>query len=142
MTIRKGIREAVEAFKDVLPRIPDRWIRSIKKATWRDRAASDEAEANFKEVMSKVLDEERRKEGVLKRDDGFWRSRSETKGKPVIRDRIEKAMPEYEREFGPMLDAVNTFAETLPRKVIDFKENINKRLVPIVEKWKEVSGKA
>jgi len=140
--VRKTIKEARANLEAALPYIPERYKKGVLKADWYTPASSDTAEKNFADAMSKVIAEKRRQKAIKALGGNKpWQDGAVNKGAPIIADRIRLALDEYERTFGPMLDEVNKLADTLPPKTLDFMANINNRLVPIVKKWKEVSGK-
>lgn len=139
--VLKTTKEARENFEAALPFIPERYEKGARKADWYTPAKSPEAEANYKAVMTKVLAEERRRKRIEALSNTVWLTGLIEKGKPIIEDRIRKALGKWESKWGPMYAEITKLVPTLPRKSVDFMKNISERLVPTVKKWKEVSGK-
>jgi len=135
----KTLAEARRHFEEALPYISTRYSAGIDRAEWQKPAA--EAEPLFKEAMSKVIAEELRKKGILKVTDTEWRDLAKTKGAPIIETRIRAALDTWEANFGPIYEKIVKLVPTLPKRVIDFRTNINQRLVRVVEEWKKAAGK-
>jgi hypothetical protein len=50
------------------------------------------------------------------------------------------ALPDWEKVWGPMYDSVIDVVSRLPPRTVDWRANINTRLVKTVEAWKKASG--
>jgi len=137
--VLKTIEQARANFEAALPAIPTRYEAGIRAAVWRQPSIA--GEANFKAAMSRVVAEELRRKGVEKVTDDEWRNAAVTKGVPIISARIRDALDEWVAVFGPMYDRIRRLVPTLPPKTIDFRANINNRLVRVVEEWKRAAGK-
>lgn len=130
---RKHLEQAVSV-------IPDRYEAKIKIATWKDPAIA--GEAAFKDAMSVVITEERRRKAIEKLSDDYWRDRAVKKGKPIIATRVREGLPNYEKNVAPYFEVISTLV--LEPKTIDPLANVDKRVKPIVEalvkKKKELKG--
>jgi len=135
----KTIEQARKHFEEALPFISGRYMTGVDRAEWQKPAA--EGELLFKDAMSKVIAEERRKKGILKVTDAEWRDVTKRKGGPIIEPRIREALDLWEANFSPIYDKIVRLVPTLPKRVIDFRTNINQRLVRVVEEWKKAAGK-
>jgi len=138
----KDVADARAGLEEALPLIPTRYQRGIERARWKEAAASDAAEKNFADAMSKVVSEKRRKKGIDKISDEEWKAASINKGAPIIGDRVRQALDKYEQNFGEVYNKAKAEFERLPPKTTDWRANINNRLVKTVEAWKKASGKS
>jgi len=140
--VRKTVKQARAHFEAALPYIPSRYEAGVRAADWFTPAGSDAAEGNFNTAMTqRVLPQKLRQKGILKRDNKYWQDKAITLGAPIIAERIRVALDDWEQTWGPMYEEVLRECERLPAKTVDFMVNIQKRLIPVVKKWKEVSGK-
>ncbi|MBW2672969.1 MAG: hypothetical protein JRD89_06060 [Deltaproteobacteria bacterium] len=139
--VMKTAEEARKNLEDAVPYIPDRYESGIRKADWKTPAASDEAENNFKTVMTQVIAEKKRQKAIQRIDNTDWQNDAIEKGKPIIGERIRAAIPKQSAAWAPIYEGVQRAVEALPRRTVDWRENINKRLVPVVEQWKKGAGK-
>ena len=136
--VLKTLDEAVKNLETATAYIRDRYVKGIDKASWYDAAVSDEAERNFKDAMSKVIEEERRKKGIERLgSDAAWKDGAKKKGAPVIASRIKDALPKYRANFGDVYSKVIDVVKGLPRRGISWEENIENRLKPVVRAWVE-----
>jgi len=134
------LTDAKTHFEEIIPKIPDRYEAEVKRAVWREPAIA--GEDLFKDAMSVVIAEEKRKKGIEKLTDENWRSLTIEKGKPIIGTRIRAKLDEWATNWSPYRGAIE--AVELPAKVIDWEANIDTRVKPIVkalvEKKKELAG--
>jgi len=137
----KTLQEARSNFESATVYIPERFERGVLKADWQTAAGSDEAEENFRIAITQALEKKARQKAIQAVPNNVWQRLTIIKGKNVIAQRIREALDDWARVWGPMYDQILRKRETLPRKTIDFRANINNRLVPIVEEWKRASGK-
>jgi len=124
----KPMEEVLTRFRDILPKIPERYARMVKVAEWKAPAMG--AEDLWVEAITAAAAEKRRAKGIDPWTDEFWRDITVTKGEPVIRTRIEKALPKYEANWKPHRDALVELV--LPAKVVDPMENIERRVKKVV----------
>ena len=139
--VLKTKEEAKANFEAAIAYIPARYEAGIKKADWQTPAASDEAEANFRAAMEQALAEKRRQKAVASVSNTEWQNAAITKGRPIIGDRIRSALDKWMSNWGPIYDQVVTTVQGLKPRTLDWRENINQRLVPVVEAWKKAAGK-
>jgi hypothetical protein len=137
----KSKEEARANFEASISYIPSRYEAGVKKADWQTPAGSDAAEKNYADSISKAVAKKSRQLGVRKISNADWQMASATKGAPIIGERIRLGLAKWTTEWGPIYDKVAAKVGTLPAKTIDFRANINNRLVPTVEEWKRAAGK-
>lgn len=137
----KTKEEARANFEASIAYIPSRYTAGVGKADWHTPAASDQAELNFGDAMSKVISEKRRQKGVQETSNADWQQASVSKGAPIIGERIRLALGKWQANWGPIYDQVISKVQTLPARTTDWRANITQRLVPTVEAWKQASGK-
>jgi len=139
--VLKTKEEARANFEAAIAYIPSRYEAGIKKADWLTPAGSDQAEANYATAVSEAVAEKRRQKKIREMANVDWQDAAITKGVPIIGERIRAALDTWITEWGPMYDQVVTTIEKLPPKTLDWRANINNRLVPVVETWKKAAGK-
>jgi len=140
--VLKTKEEARANFEAAVAYIPDRYRAGVEKADWHTPAKSDQAEKNYADAISKAVAEKRRQKAIAAMSNEDWKRAAIEKGAPIIGDRIRTALDKWLANWGPIYDAVASKVATLPPKTIDWRANINNRLVPIVETWKKAAGKA
>jgi hypothetical protein len=139
--VLKSKAEARANFEAAIAYIPSRYEAGVRKADWQTAAASDQAEKNFADAMSKAIAAKARQAGVKAVSNANWQTAAITKGAPIIGERIRAALSDWEKNWGPIYDQVASVIPTLPAKTTDFRANINNRLVKVVETWKKAAGK-
>jgi len=121
---------------------PARYKDAVSRASWKDAAASTEAEELFKAKMSEVLAEERRRKGIEKVTDAEWRDAAVKKGATRIGPGMTAAVEKHATRYAPFRSALE--AVTLPPKSADPIANVDSRVKPIVSalvaKKKELLG--
>jgi len=137
----KTKEEARANFEAAVGYIPARYEAGIAKADWLTPAKSDAAEKNYADAVSKAVAAKSRQKGVAKVSNEEWKEAARTKGAPIIGERIRAALGDWVANWGPMYDQVVSKVATLPPKTIDWRQNINTRLVPTVETWRRAAGK-
>uniref|UniRef100_A0A6M3XU39 Uncharacterized protein n=1 Tax=viral metagenome TaxID=1070528 RepID=A0A6M3XU39_9ZZZZ len=121
--------------------IPDRYRTGVSRADWATPAGSDQAEKNFADSMSKVIASKRRQANVKKVSNAEWQALARDKGGAVIGERIRGALEKQSARWSPIYDRVVADIGRLPPRTVDFRSNINNRVVGTVEAWKKHSGK-
>jgi hypothetical protein len=139
--VLKTKAEARSNFEAAIPFIGARYSIGIKKADWFTPASSDEAEKNFSTAMTDVLAKKKRQLGIKATSNAEWQTAADTKGAPIIGDRIRAALGTWEAVWGPMYDRIVSLVPALPKKTLDYKVNIAQRLTRVVEEWKKAAGK-
>lgn len=133
--------EARANFEAAIGYIPARYESGVAKADWLTPAGSEQAEKNYADAVAKAVSQKKRQAGVRKVSNEEWKEAARTKGAPIIGERIRAALGDWEANWGPMYDQVTAKVATLPPKTIDWRQNINARLVPTVETWRKAAGK-
>jgi len=137
----KTKEEARANFEAAVGYIPARYEAGIAKADWLGPAKSDAAEKNFADAIAKAVAAKSRQKGVAATSNEAWKEAARTKGAPIIGERIRAALGDWVANWGPMYDSVVSKVAALPPKTIDWRANINSRLVPVVETWRKAAGK-
>jgi len=137
----KSLAEARANFEASISYIPDRYSKGIDRADWATPAKSEQAEKNFADAMSKAITNKSRQKGVAEVTNEEWKDQAKTKGAPIIGERIRGALGTWESNFGPVYAQVQTKVAALPARTVNWRDNINNRLVPVVEQWRKAAGK-
>jgi acyl-CoA reductase-like NAD-dependent aldehyde dehydrogenase len=136
------VEDAKESFKEILPKIPDRYTRKIKKAKWKEAATSDAAEALWKAKVMEAAEKRRRKARLEKVSEDEWRSLAVSLGSKRIKESLEGRIDKWAHQWRPYAEALSTL-ELEPRSA-DPEENIDNRVKPVVmtliKKKKEILG--
>ena len=139
--VTKSKEEAKANFEASISYIPARYESGVRKADWATPAGSDQAEMNYAAGTAKAAANKTRQKGVRKVSNTDWQNAAVTKGAPIIGERIRGSLDKWAANWGPMYDKIQAKVPTLRPSTIDFRANINNRLVPIVEEWKRAAGK-
>jgi len=137
----KTKEQARANFEAAVTYIPDRYKAGIMVADWLTPAKSDVAERNYADAVSKAVAEKRRQKAIAAMTNDEWKNAAITKGAPIMAERIRTALDTWLRNWGPMYDQVVSVVSTLPPKTLDWRANINNRLVKVVETWKKAAGR-
>jgi len=139
--VLKTKEEARANFEAAVSYIPARYTAGVQKADWLTPAKSDQAEKNYADQVSKAVAAKTRQKEIAKVTNEDWRNAAVNKGAAIIGARITDALPKWAAEWGPKYDMVASKVATLPPKGVDWRNNINTRLVPVVETWRKSTGK-
>ena len=139
--VLKTKEEARANFEASIGYIPDRYRSGVSKADWLTPAKSDAAEKNFADGVGKAISQKTRQKEIAKLTNEDWKNGAINKGAPIIGERIRGALNVWAANWGPMYDQVASRVAALPQKTIDWRANINNRLVPVVETWRKAAGK-
>lgn len=137
----KTVQEARKHLEQSVANIPSRYKEATSKAEWANKAASDEAEANYSAGVAEAVAEGRRAAKITEVGDAKYRKGCAEKGAGVIGQRITAALSEYERAFSPILGAMNSASDAAPAKTRDFRTNVTTHLYPVIEAAKRAAGK-
>lgn len=137
----KSKEEARANFEASIGYIPARYTSGVQKADWLTPAKSDAAEKNFADAMTKAISGKNRQRGVAAVSNEDWKAAAVNKGAPIIGQRISGAMDKWAANWGPKYDQVASKVAALPPRGTDWRNNINTRLVPVVETWRKSAGK-
>lgn len=130
--VHKTVGEARKHLGESVGVIGPRYKEATGKADWAGPAASPEAAANYSAGIAEAIAEGRRERMITEVGDAKYRKGCGEKGAPIIGSRITAALPEYEREFAPILSAMNSAADAAPARTRDPMTNIDSRLKPVV----------
>lgn len=133
MGLPKTIEDAKANLETSIAYIPDRYRKSVERASWAEAAASKQAESNFATQMSVVIAEGKRAKGCALAGDAKWREGAMTKGAPVIGARIRASLDVYSKNFGVPYAAVLAELPRLPARTLDPMTNIDNRLKRVVD---------
>jgi hypothetical protein len=139
--VLKTKEEAKANFEASIGYIPDRYKAGVSKADWLTPAKSDVAEKNYADGVGKAISGKTRQKEISKLTNEDWKNGAINKGAPIIGERIRGALNDWAAAWGPMYDQVASRVASLPPKTIDWRANINNRLVPTVESWRKAAGK-
>lgn len=138
----KTLEEARANFEASISYIPDRYAAGVRKADWAGPAGSDAAEKNYAAGVGKAISAKSRQKAVRLVGNAEWQNAAVNKGAPIIGERIRMSMDKWATNFGTVYSAVVSKVATLPPRTVDWRANINNRLIPIVETWKRAAGKS
>ena len=121
--------------------IPERYRAGIARADWATAAGSDQAEKNFADAMGKAIAAKRRQAKVKTISNTDWQNAASKKGGDVIGTRISESIEKQSARWSPIYDRVTADVARLPQRTVDFRTNIQNRVIGTVEAWKKHSGK-
>jgi hypothetical protein len=139
--VTKTKEEARANFENSIGYIPARYTSGVAKADWLGPAKSDAAEKNYASGVGAAVAAKSRQKEIAKMSNEDWKKAATDKGAPIIGDRIRGALDKWSANFGPIYDGVVAKVAALPPKTTDWRNNINTRLVPVVEQWRRGAGK-
>jgi hypothetical protein len=137
----KTKEEARANFENSIGYIPDRYAKGVARADWHTPAKSDASEKNYADGVGKAVSNKSRQKAIGAMSNEDWKSAAIAKGAPIIGERIRSALDKWSSEWGPKYDQVVSKVASLPPRTIDWRTNINNRLVPVVETWRRAAGK-
>ena len=138
----KTIGEAKANLEQSIAYIPDRYKQGVSKADWATPAASDEAESNYASGVAKAVADGTRQKRVREVSNEAWKAAAMDKGARNIGEGIRKGLAKYTARMGPVLDAMNSAADSAPARTTDYRQNINNRLIPVIEAAKRAAGRS
>ena len=141
MARAKTITQAAANLREVAPLIGQRYTAGIQGADWQTTAASDQAEANWGQGVQRAIANGSRRAGILEVSNQSWQQSSINKGAPIIGQRIVDAIDSYTRNFAPILAAMTATQQTLPARTSSAQQNIQNRLIPIVQSAMIAAGR-
>jgi len=121
--------------------IPDRYRNGIQRADWATAAGSDQAEKNFADAMGQAIAAKRRQAKVKQVSNTDWQAAAAGKGADVIGTRIRDSIEKQSARWAPIYDRVQADIARLPARTVDFRSNVQNRVIGTVEAWKKHSGK-
>lgn len=139
--VHKTVQEAKQHLSDSTATIGARYKAATAKADWEAPASSPESERNYVEGVNEAIAAGSRIAGIRKAGNAKYVKGTSEKGAPIIGGRITAALADYEREFSPILSAMNAASDAAPPRTRDYLANIQNRLVPVVKAAKAAAGK-
>ena len=140
--VLKTKEEARANFEASIGYIPERYKAGVNKADWLTPAKSDAAEKNFADGVGKAISQKTRQKAIAGMSNEDWKTAAVEKGSGIIGERIRGALNKWAANWGPKYDQVASRVAALPPKTVDWRANINNRLVPVVETWRKAAGKS
>ena len=140
-TVLKTKEEARANFEASIGYIPARYASGVAKADWLTPARSDAAEKNYGAAVSQAVANKSRQKAIAAMSNEDWKNAAVNKGAPIIGERIRGALDKWQSNWGPKYDSVAAKVSSLPPRGVDWRANINSRLVPVVEAWRKAAGK-
>jgi hypothetical protein len=139
--VLKTKEEAKANFEASISYIPERYKSGVSKADWLNPAKSDAAEKNFADGVGKAISQKTRQKEIAKMSNEDWKNAAVEKGAGIIGERIRGSLNKWATNWGPLYDQVAARVGSLPPKTVDWRANINNRLIPTVETWRKAAGK-
>mgnify|MGYP005817062143 CR=1 FL=1 len=138
---RKTIAMAAENLRGSTALIGERYRQGINGADWQGPASSDQAEQNWATGVQAAVADGSRRAGILAVTNAQWQTAAIEKGVPNIARGIIAGLDKYQRNFGPILSAMNAEAATLPPRTNSATQNVQTRLLPIIRSAQIAAGK-
>lgn len=139
--LAKTLEEARKNFEGATGTMGSRYQAAVSRADWHTAAASEQSEQNYREGVQRAVSEGTRQKKIQAMSNEDWRRGAVSKGAPIIGQRTSAALGKWQAKFGPIYSQVLTTVGALPPKTLDFRQNIQTRLVSTVEAWKRAAGK-
>ncbi|MEM3675408.1 MAG: hypothetical protein QXG08_08065 [Candidatus Methanomethyliaceae archaeon] len=124
------VEAAKQSFEEIIPKIPDRYARKIKKAKWKERAASEEAEKLWADKVAEAAARMRRKKRLEKVSEEEWRKAATELGGKRIGESLKIKLDKWHRNWLPYAETLKGLE--LPPKTADPMENIDRRTKAVV----------
>ena len=121
-------------YEQALSYISQRYVDGIQNATWKDAALK--AADTWKAAIQKAAAEGKWEKGIEAASDEEWRQNA-IAAASVIPDRIRRALDKWEKNWTPKYQQVIQVVKSLPPRTLDWNQNIEQRLKPVVRAWKE-----
>lgn len=138
---RKTIQQASDNLRTAATTMGPRYTLGIQGADWQGPASSDQAETNWGTGVQAAIASGARRTGIMAVSNSVWQQLSISKGAAVIGARVTDALDKYQRNFGPVLTAMNQAASLLPPRTASAQQNVAQRLLPIIAAAKEAVGR-
>lgn len=138
---RKTVQQASENLRTAAATMGPRYTIGIQGADWQGPASSDQAEQNWGTGVQRAIADGSRRTGILAVSNQQWQQLAVSKGAAVLGQRVIDALDKYQRNFGPVLSAMNQAASLLPPRTASATQNVQQRLLPIIASAKEAVGR-
>jgi len=136
----KTIDEAVANLNSMIGMIPERYGAGVDKADWLTPASSDQAEANWGAAVRDAATKKKRQLAIKALSNEDWKKPAKEKGMARIGEGVRLGLDKYRANFGEIYSKVLADVQKLPPKTVDFRTNVQNRLLKTVESWKKHSG--
>jgi len=142
MPIHKTVEEAgahlEEAARTIIPR---RYEAAIPKVKWADPATTDQAEDNWWTGLTEARAVDKRRARIREVGDAAIQKGMKEKGVKVIGSRIIAEIGKYKVNIRPSMEAAISAIKAAPPKTRVVMENINNRLIPVINAMRVARGK-
>lgn len=138
----RTIQESRANLEGSLATISDRYTQGVTGASWQANAMSPQAEQNYRDGVTQAIADGTRISGIQRVSDAQWQNLTLTKGAPRLSQGIRASLDKYVTNFGPVLTAMNDASSRLPARSISARENVERRLLPIIAAAKASVGKS
>ena len=136
----KPLDEMKKRYEEAATIVPSRYKRAIERVTgWKEKAASDAAEARWEAKIRDAIDKKKRKKALEKVDESEWKKKAAEVGGARIGEGMRKNVDKYTEKFKPFHEALA--ALELPEKSASWEENIENRLKKVVRTLVETKEK-
>ena len=139
--VHKSIADARKHLAESVPNIPARYSEATARAEWAGPSTTDEAETNWVAGLNEAQARDTRRSKIREAGDTKYRAGCKEKGAGVIGTRITAALGIYEKNFSPVLSAMNSASDSAPPRTRDWRSNVANRLFPVVEAARRAAGK-
>lgn len=130
----KSSAEIKANFEQSTSIVTPRYTKGVSSAMWKDAAI--DGQDLYVQTMQNPTILARREKGINKVSDEQWRSAAQTKGAPVIAQRMKDASQKQVSGFEPYRSALESM--TLPARTTDPAQNVANRVTPIAVKFREI----
>jgi len=139
---KKSITQASDNYEGAIPIVRARYEQGVQDGDWSGGVKNPAAKKNYEEGIRKAISNDSWGKGVSKVSNEDWKQASLTKGAANIEEGMRQGKEKYERNFAPILTAMNTASDKLPARTTDANQNIDARLKPIVKAAQEAAKRA
>ena len=130
---RKSITQASSNYEGAIPIVRGRYEQGVQDGDWAAGVKNPAAKKNYEEGIRKSIANDSWGKSVAKVSNEDWKQAALTKGANNIEEGMRQGKEKYERNFSPILTAMNSAADKLPARTTDANQNIDARLKPIVK---------
>ena len=138
----RSIGQARQNLEQSIPVIRGRYEEGVRDADWESGAGSDQAESNYADGVSEAVGAKRRQMRVREVGNAHYQNRALTKGAPAIAEGVRRGLDNYERNFGAVLREVAPVIQGLPPRTRDVNSNIDSRVKPVANAFRDARLKS
>ena len=129
--VRKNIDQALTNYDSSIAFVKDRFIAGLEGANWKTNAGSDNAEKLYAEKVQMAISNKSRQKGINAVSNEDWLNAAKTKGADSIQEGMRQGKAAYQKNFAPVLTAMNNAAATLKPRTSDIAANVTNRVIPV-----------